>query len=58
MALVLAESISFGTYSACYGSFVKVVSEPISLLEVPIGFAWVKIDNTEGTTWTLIDNRQ
>lgn len=26
--------------------------------DAPIGFAWVKIDNTEGTQWVLIDNRQ
>jgi hypothetical protein len=33
-------------------------AENINLLETPLGFAWIKIDNTESTQWVLIDNRQ
>lgn len=35
-----------------------VINEPVNLLDAPIGFAWVKIDNTESTQWVLVDNRQ
>jgi hypothetical protein len=42
------------TLRTAYG----VVIEEQNIADAPIGFAWVKIDNTEGTTWTLIDNRQ
>ena len=38
--------------------FNTFITENINFLETPIGFAWVKIDNTEGTQWVLINNTQ
>jgi archaellum component FlaG (FlaF/FlaG flagellin family) len=35
-----------------------VINEPQSIADAPLGFAWIKIDNTESTQWVLIDNRQ
>ena len=47
---------------AAYNNVITIQNvstvENINLIAVPIGFAWVKIDNTESTQWVLIDNRQ
>jgi hypothetical protein len=32
--------------------------ENINLAEAPIGFAWIKINDSQTTQWVLIDNRQ
>lgn len=54
----VVENINTAAYGVGTKIFNAAITEPINLLDAPIGFAWVKIDNTEGTTWTLIDNRQ
>jgi hypothetical protein len=61
MALILAdvvENVSVLDAALGFGTYAKAAIEPLNLLDAPIGFAWVKIDNTEGTTWALVDNRQ
>ena len=55
----ISEGITANDINAIAATFRYSVTEPITLnAETPIGFAWVKIDNTEGTQWVLIDNRQ
>ena len=52
------ENINLADINQVAATFRYSTTENINLLDVPLGAAWVKIDNTEGTTWTLIDNRQ
>ena len=33
-------------------------AENINLLETPLGFAWIRINDNQTTQWVLIDNRQ
>jgi hypothetical protein len=33
-------------------------AENINLLETPLGFAWIRINDNQATQWVLIDNRQ
>ena len=55
----ISEGITANDINNIAATFRYSVTEPITLnAETPIGFAWVKIDNTEGTQWVLIDNRQ
>jgi hypothetical protein len=57
-AVSVAENISAADFLFVTTQFNSVVQENINLADAPLGFAWIKIDNTEGTTWTLVDNRQ
>jgi len=52
------ENINLADFSLGNTTQYPVITENINLLDAPIGFAWVKIDNTESTQWVLIDNRQ
>jgi hypothetical protein len=54
----IIESIALADTALGPASYANTATENINLLDAPIGFAWVKIDNTEGTQWVLIDNRQ
>lgn len=54
----VAENMVLTAYNNVIATQNVSTVENINLLDAPIGFAWVKIDNTEGTTWTLVDNRQ
>ena len=54
----VTEGIGINDINQVAAAFNKAQTENINLLDSPIGFAWVKIDNTEGTQWVLIDNRQ
>ena len=56
--VLITESQSFGDLSLSGYIYNASSTENINLLAAPAGFAWVKIDNTESTTWVLIDNRQ
>jgi len=52
------ENVSLADINQVAVTFNKAQTENVNLLDTPIGFAWVKIDNTESTQWVLIDNRQ
>lgn len=52
------ETLSIDDTGGVVRTQYAISTEPISLTDAPIGFAWVKIDNTESTQWVLVDNRQ
>ena len=54
----ISEGITAADINEVAATFVKSATENINFTDAPIGFAWVKIDNTESTQWVLIDNRQ
>jgi hypothetical protein len=56
--ITISEGITAADINNIAATFRYAVSENIDFRDAPIGFAWVKIDNTEGTQWVLIDNRQ
>jgi len=55
---IVAENGDVADIDQVAATFRYLVVENINLGDAPLGFAWVKIDNTEGTQWVLIDNRQ
>ena len=55
---VSIENITVQEVFSVISTYNKSQVENIGLGDAPIGFAWVKIDNTESTQWVLIDNRQ
>lgn len=58
MVVTTSENVTLQDVNNVAATFRYSAIENINLVDAPIGFAWVKINNTEGTTWTLIDNRQ
>ena len=54
----VVENITLNDPVNALATFYVADTENITLGEAPLGFAWVKIDNTESTQWVLVDNRQ
>ena len=55
----MLENITLNDSNQAVATFNKSQTESFALnADAPLGFAWVKIDNTESTQWVLIDNRQ
>jgi len=52
------EALNVADIDQVAATFRPSAIENITLGDAPLGFAWVKIDNTESTQWVLVDNRQ
>ena len=57
-ASTIAENVNLADAPQGNKTQYPSIIENITLGDAPLGFAWVKIDNTESTQWVLIDNRQ
>jgi hypothetical protein len=55
---VVIEVLNIADVPTSIANFVASDVENINLIDAPLGFAWIKIDNTESTQWVLVDNRQ
>ena len=58
MLVTVSENVTLQDINDVVATFRYSAVENINLTDAPLGFAWVKIDNTESTQWVLIDNRQ
>jgi hypothetical protein len=54
----VAENISAADFLFVASQYNAVVEESISVADVTNCFGFGTIDNSQSTTWTLIDNRQ
>ena len=57
-AVSVLEALSLLDASTGGRAYADSVTENINLLAATVVFAWVKIDNTEVTIWTLVNNGQ
>jgi hypothetical protein len=55
---LIAENITLADIEAAVKIHNTTAAEPISVLDVTNCFGFGTIDNSQSTTWTLIDNRQ
>jgi hypothetical protein len=56
--IAVIETINLNDQDIGIGNFASSVIEPITLDSLPIGWGWIRIDDSETTDWVLIDNRQ
>jgi hypothetical protein len=56
--IFVTETLSLNDNNVGIGNFASSVAEPIIVDSLPIGWGWIRIDDSETTEWVLIDNRQ
>jgi len=54
----IVENLSLNDQKTLIANFVSSASERITLDSLPIGWGWIRIDDSETTEWVLIDNSQ
>lgn len=56
--IAVIETINLNDQDIGIGNFASSVIEPIVLDSLPIGWGWIRIDDSETTNWVLINNSQ
>jgi hypothetical protein len=54
----VAENLTLNDSNTTILVYNVSANEPISLEALPLGAVWIKIDNSQNTSWVLVDNSQ